>query len=96
MATSKEYRDFILEQLDLLDGITCKAMMGEFLLYYNGVLFGGVYDNRLLIKKTNTNKNYILEDDLPYNGAKPMLLVENLDDENYLIELVKDTCRGLK
>ena len=50
MATSKEYRDFILEQLDLLDNITCKAMMGEFLLYYNNVLFGGIYDNRLLVK----------------------------------------------
>ena len=50
MATSKEYKDFILEQLDLLDNITCKAMMGEFLLYYNNVLFGGIYDNRLLVK----------------------------------------------
>ena len=56
MATSKEYKDFILEQLDLLDNITCKAMMGEFLLYYNDVLFGGIYDNRLLLKKVDTNK----------------------------------------
>ena len=50
MATSKEYKDFILEQLDLLDNIICKAMMGEFLLYYNDVVFGGIYDNRLLVK----------------------------------------------
>ena len=54
MATSKEYKDFILEQLDLLDNITCKAMMGEFLLYYNNVLFGGIYDNRLLVKIVDT------------------------------------------
>ena len=96
MASSKDFLDYVLEQLRGLHHVSYRPMMGEFLLYYNGVLFGGVYDNRLLIKKTNTNKNYIIEDDLPYNGAKPMLLVENLDDENYLIELVKDTYRGLK
>ena len=50
MATSKEYKEFILEQLDLLDNITCRSMIGEFLLYYNNVLFGGIYDNRLLEK----------------------------------------------
>ena len=59
MATSKEYKDFILEQLDLLNNITCKAMMGEFLLYYNSVLFGGIYDNRLLVKIIDSNKNII-------------------------------------
>ena len=58
MATSKEYKDFIIEQLNLLDDITCKSMMGEFLLYYNGVLFGGIYDNRLLVKRVETNKIY--------------------------------------
>ncbi len=50
MATTKEYKDFILEQLSLLENITCKSMMGEYLLYYNGVLFGGIYDDRLLVK----------------------------------------------
>ena len=50
MATTKEYRDFILEQLKLLDNITCKPMMGEYLLYYKDVLFGGIYDDRLLVK----------------------------------------------
>ena len=59
MATSKKYKEFILEQLDLLDNITCKAMMGEFLLYYDDVLFGGIYDNRLLVKIVDTNKNII-------------------------------------
>lgn len=50
MATSKEYKDYILDQLSFLENITCKAMMGEYLLYYNNILFGGIYDNRLLIK----------------------------------------------
>lgn len=59
MATSKEYKDFILEQLDLFDNITCKAMMGEFLLYYNNILFGGIYDNRLLVKIVIATKNII-------------------------------------
>ena len=50
MATTKEYRDFVLEQLNLLENITCKSMMGEYLLYYNNILFGGIYDDRLLVK----------------------------------------------
>ena len=66
MATSKEYKDFILEQLNLLDAITCKSMMGEYLLYYNGTLFGGIYDNRFLVKKTETNKKYNMEEQIPY------------------------------
>ena len=57
MATTKDYRDFILEQLNLLDNITCKSIMGEYLLYYNGVLFGGIYDDRLLVKIVENNKN---------------------------------------
>ena len=54
MATSKEYKEFILEQLNILDGIACKSMMGEYLLYYNGVLFGGIYDDRLLVKRVES------------------------------------------
>ena len=60
MATTKDYRDFILEQLSLLDNITCKSMMGEYLLYYNGILFGGIYDDRLLVKTDDSNKKYNL------------------------------------
>ena len=60
MATSKDFKEFILEQLNLLDEITCKPMMGEYLLYYNGLLFGGIYDNRFLVKITETNKIEIL------------------------------------
>jgi TfoX/Sxy family transcriptional regulator of competence genes len=95
MATSKEYKDFILEQLSLLNNITCKPMMGEFLLYYNDVLFGGIYDNRFLVKKTKTNEKYNMVDELPYEKAKPMYMVEDVDDKELLKEIVIKTCKGL-
>ena len=95
MATSKEYKDFILEQLDLLDNITCKPMMGEFLLYYNNVLFGGIYDNRLLLKKVNTNKKYSMNEGIPYEGAKTMYLVQDVDNKELLEEIIIETCKGL-
>ena len=96
MATSKEYKDFILEQLDLLDGITCRPMMGEYLLYYNGLLFGGIYDDRLLIKKTKSNEKYNLDEQIPYPKGKPMYMVDNVDNANYLAELVRETYKDLK
>ena len=95
MATSKEYKEFILEQLDLLDNITCKAMMGEFLLYYNNILFGGIYDNRLLIKKVDTNKKYNMNEAIPYENAKPMYLVDDVDNKELLREIVIETCKSL-
>ena len=95
MATSKEYKEFILEQLDLLDNITCKAMMGEFLLYYNDVLFGGIYDNRLLVKIVDTNKKYNMQEQIPYESAKPMYLVDDVDNKELLKEIVIETCKGL-
>ena len=95
MATSKEYKDFILEQLDLLDNITCKAMMGEFLLYYNNVLFGRIYDNRLLVKIVDTNKKYSMQEQIPYETAKPMYLVDDVDNKELLKEIVIETCKGL-
>ncbi len=95
MATSKEYKDFILEQLDLLDNIACKPMMGEFLLYYNEVLFGGIYDNRLLIKIVETNTNYNMQEQIPYESAKPMYLVEDVDNKELLKEIIIETCKGL-
>lgn len=95
MATSKEYKDFILEQLDLLDNITCKAMMGEFLLYYNNVLFGGIYDNRLLVKIVDTNKKYSMQEQIPYETAKPMYLVDDVDNKELLKEIVIETCKNL-
>ena len=95
MATSKEYKDFILEQLDLLDNITCKAMMGEFLLYYNDVLFGGIYDNRLLVKIVDTNKKYNMQEQILYENAKFMYLVDDIDNKELLKEIVIDTCKCL-
>ncbi|MCQ2979586.1 MAG: TfoX/Sxy family protein [Clostridia bacterium] len=95
MATSKEYKDFILEQLDLLDNISYKAMMGEFLLYYNSVLFGGIYDNRLLVKIVDSNKKYNMQEQLPYDTAKPMYLVDDVDNKELLKEIVLETCKGL-
>ena len=95
MATSKEYKDFILEQLELLNDITCRPMMGEYLLYYNGILFGGIYDDRLLVKIVNSNKKYNMKDELPYEGAKPMYLVEDVDNKELLIEIIIDTSKDL-
>ena len=96
MATSKEYKEYILEQLGLLDNMACKAMMGEFLLYYNDILFGGIYDNRLLVKIVESNKKYNMEEQIPYENAKPMYLVSDVDNRELLKEIVVATCKGLK
>lgn len=96
MATTKEYRDFILEQLNTLEGITCKPMMGEYLLYFDGVLFGGIYDDRLLVKKTDSNSIYNMEEAIPYDGAKPMYLVSDVDNIDLLKDIIIDTCKGLR
>ena len=95
MATTKDYRDFILEQLSLLDNITCKSMMGEYLLYYNGILFGGIYDDRLLVKIVDSNKKYNMQESIPYDSAKPMYLVDDIDNQETLKEIVLDTCKDL-
>lgn len=94
MATRKEYRDFVLEQLNLLDNITCRSMMGEYLLYYNNVLFGGIYDERLLVKIVDSNKKYNLQEAIPYDGAKPMYFVD-IDNPENIKEIVLDTCKDL-
>ena len=96
MATTRDYRDFILEQLNLLDNITCKSMMGEYLLYYNGLLFGGIYDDRLLVKIVDSNKKYNMQESIPYESAKPMYLVDDVDDQEVLRNIVLDTCKDLK
>ena len=86
MASSKEYVDFILEQCD---GLSARAMMGEFVLYYGGKVVGGVYDNRLLVKPTPSAKKRMPNApmELPYEGAKEMLLVENMEDKAFLQSL---------
>ena len=95
MASTKGYRDYVLEQLSLLDGISCRPMMGEFLLYFEGKLFGGVYDDNLLVKRTQTNIKYSMSETVPYPGAKPMYLVDDVDDRERLKDIVLDTCAGL-
>ena len=91
MPTSKGYIDFILEQLSELDDVTCRAMMGEYVLYYRGRIFGGVYDDRLLVKPTKSAcaKLPLAARELPYEGAKEMLLVDDVDDRAFLCALVE-------
>ena len=96
MATTKDYRDYILEQLSSLDHITSKQMMGEYLLYYQGILFGGIYDNRLLVKKVDSNQKYHMVESLPYKGAKMMYLVTDVDNQETLRDIVIDTCHDLQ
>ena len=96
MASKMEYLDFILEQLDLLDNITYRSMMGEFLLYYHQVLIGGIYDDRLLVKIVKENKKYGMKEAIPYQGAKPMYLASNVDDKELLKDIVLDTYNDLK
>lgn len=95
MATTKEYRDFILEQLSLLDNITCRAMMGEYLLYYNTILFGGIYDSRLLVKMVESNQKYNMKEKIPYKGAKPMYMIDDIDNREMIKDIVMDTCKDL-
>ena len=95
MATTKGYKEYVLEQLKILDNISYKPMMGEYLLYYNGKLFGGIYDNRLLVKIVDGNKKYNMEESLPYEGAKNMYLVKDIDNQDLLKDLVLDTYKDL-
>ena len=96
MASTKNYRDFVLEQLNLLDEITYKPMMGEYLLYYHKILFGGIYDDRLLVKIVNGNKKYNMQESIPYKGAKSMYLVSDVDNKEVLKDIVIDTYNDLK
>jgi len=95
MASTKEYKDFILDGLSFIDDITYKPMMGEYLLYYNGILFGGIYDDRLLVKIVDSNKQYNMEEVIPYKNAKPMYLVTDIDNKELLKEIILDTCKNL-
>ena len=89
MASSKEYLDFILEQVSELDNVSYKAMMGEFIIYYKGKIIGGIYDDRLLVKPMQSAINYMPNAvyELPYDGAKEMLLVGEVDNKEFLIGL---------
>ena len=90
MASSREYLEFILGQLSGLEEITHRAMMGEYILYYRGKVIGGIYDDRLLVKPVPAAVSRMPEAprELPYEGARPMLLVGNVDDREFLTELI--------
>ena len=90
MASSKEYLDFILDQLSGLDEISCRAMMGEYIVYYRGKIVGGIYDDRFLVKPTKSAAAMMpdAEKELPYEGAKEMLLVDNVENREFLQELL--------
>ena len=95
MATSKEYKEYIEDQLKGLD-VSFKAMMGEYILYYKGVIVGGIYDDRLLVKETKTNESYNMEEQIPYPTAKPMYAVEDVDNIEQLKEIIIVTYEGVK
>ena len=95
MASTKDYKDFILSQLELLKGITCRPMMGEYILYYNGLVFGGIYDDRFLVKKVIENEKYQMDEVIPYPNAKPMYMVSDVDNIDTLKDIVLDTYEGL-
>lgn len=91
MASDKEYLDFILEQLSELEEVSWRAMMGEYIIYYRGRVVGGIYDNRFLVKPTKTALAMMpeAERELPYEGAREMLLVDNVDNRAFLRELIE-------
>lgn len=89
MASSKEYLQFVLEQLSELKEITYRSMMGEFIIYYQGKIIGGIYDDRLLVKPIKSAIAYMptLTYEVPYHGAKEMLLVSEVEDKGFLCGL---------
>ncbi|MBE6856434.1 MAG: competence protein TfoX [Ruminococcus sp.] len=92
MASSKEYLYFVLEQLSGLEEITYRAMMGEYIIYYRGRIIGGIYDDRLLVKPVKPAVSMMPDAvyELPYDGAKAMLLVDNIDSKEFLTRLVDE------
>ena len=89
MASNKEYLDFILDQLTGLEGISYRAMMGEYILYYKNKVIGGIYDNRFLLKITESSERFMqnAKIKIPYEGAKGMLLVDDFENKELLVEL---------
>ena len=91
MTSSKEYLDYIVEQLSDLDDTTYRAMMGEYIIYYRGKIIGGIYDDRFLVKPVKAAKEMMPDADmeLPYEGAKEMLLVDDVENREFLRELIE-------
>ena len=90
MTSSKDYLEYVLEQLSHLDDISHRAMMGEYIIYYRGKIIGGIYDDRFLIKPVKSSMEMMpdAEMELPYDGAKEMLLVEDTENRKFLEELL--------
>ena len=95
MASSKEYLIFVLELLREVNSVSYKKMMGEYILYKDGIIFGGIYDDRFLIKKTKSIEGLGLKEQIPYVGAKPMLLVDS-EDPDEIKELIINVYNDLK
>ena len=91
MASTKEYLDYIMDQLSDLDDISYRPMMGEYIIYYRGKVVGGIYDNRFLVKPVKSATTMMPDADmeLPYDGAKKMLLVDELENREFLRELME-------
>ena len=91
MASSKEYLEYILEQLSDLDDITYRAMMGEYIIYYRGKIIGGIYDDRFLVKPVKSAMEMMPDAsmELPYEGAKEMILIDDVDNKDFLNELLE-------
>ena len=98
MVSTKGYLDYVLEQLEAagFNDVRCRAMMGEYLLYVDGVLIGGIYDDRLLVKIVPGGEKFGMEEVVPYPNAKKMWLVGEVDDVEALAEVVRVTVNGLK
>ena len=95
MTSTKAYSEIILEQLSRAPDVTYRPMIGEFFRHSACVLFGGIYDDRVLVKIVPENEQYKMSESIPYDGAKPMYLVEDVDDKEKLAEIVKNTVKGL-
>ena len=98
MASSKDYLQFILDQLCDLPEISYRQMMWEYILYYHGKIIGWIYDNRLLLKPTDKVKELIknLEMQIPYPWAKPMIYIDNVDNSDYLKKIIEITYQSLQ
>ena len=91
MASSREFLDFILEQLSSLDGISHRAMMGEYIIYYRDKVVGGIYDDRFLVKPVEVALKMMpdAQMEIPYEGAKPLVAVDNVEDREFLQNLIE-------
>lgn len=89
MASARDYLDYVLEQLGGLEDVTYRPMMGEFIIYYRGKVIGGIYDNRFLVKPVKSAKSLMpgASYELPYEGAKEMLMIEDIENREFLAEL---------